>query len=177
MFIFVEKKMMHFIKQAKSVRLLRKTVQTASITPKTLSPISIPLRTFKTCQTYLQTPLTPKTPQTPQTPKTTQKLGKMTAKYQIQYTCNAVVGENSEICGNRNIHEFSKHAYHNTVVICRCRKCNNNHVIADNLGWFTDLEGKRNIEEIMAEKGEEVVKASLEHSDGLSSDGEPNLLE
>jgi len=163
--------MMHFIKQAKSVRFLRQTIfQTPSINLQTLPSFSIPHRTFTTCQTCFQTSKTPQT--------SPQQLGKMAPKYQIQYTCNALVGENSKICGNRNIHEFSKHAYHNTVVICRCRKCNNNHVIADNLGWFSDLEGKRNIEEIMAEKGEEVVKASLEQSDDMSSDdSEPNLLE
>ena len=107
-----------------------------------------PSRNFQTCQTCLQTP--------PPSSPTQQSIGKMTPKYQIQFTCN--------VCGNRNIHEFSKHAYHNTVVICRCRKCENNHVIADNLGWFADLEGKKNIEEILREKGEEVVKVSMEQS-------------
>ena len=91
-------------------------------------------------------------------------IGQFDPKYQIQFTCN--------VCGNRNIHEFSKYAYHNTVVICRCRKCENNHLIADNLGWFSDLEGKRNIEEILAEKGDEVVRVSLEQSEDLSSDND-----
>merc|ERR1711879_828833 len=38
-----------------------------------------------------------------------QSLGKIEPRYQIQFTCN--------VCDHRNMHEFSKYAYHNTVVI------------------------------------------------------------
>ncbi|KAL7067004.1 DNL zinc finger domain-containing protein [Cryptosporidium serpentis] len=39
-------------------------------------------------------------------------------------------------CQNPIIKKFSKHSYHNGVVIIRCDGCNNLHLIADHLGWF-----------------------------------------
>lgn len=42
----------------------------------------------------------------------------------------------------------------------RCSGCNNNHLVADNLGWFRDH--KTNIEDILREKGEQVMKVDSE---------------
>ncbi|RUS92235.1 hypothetical protein EGW08_000088, partial [Elysia chlorotica] len=67
-----------------------------------------------------------------------------------------------KICGDRNAQSFSKKSYEEGVVIVKCNNCNNNHLIADNLGWFQDVEG-RNIEEILASKGEKVLRASDTH--------------
>lgn len=51
-------------------------------------------------------------------------------KYVIVLTCS--------ICETRTARKISKKAYHNGVVICRCEKCKNLHLLADRMGVFED---------------------------------------
>ncbi|VDN45674.1 unnamed protein product [Gongylonema pulchrum] len=53
---------------------------------------------------------------------------------------------------------FSKKAYTEGIVIVTCDNCKKHHLIADNLGWFPQSKGLRNIEQILREKGEEIRK-------------------
>lgn len=83
-----------------------------------------------------------------QTAPTKQPLGKLEGKIKLSFTCKR--------CNTRNTKIITKLGYEKGVVIVRCDGCHNNHLIADNLRWFTDLNGKTNIEQILAEKGETV---------------------
>lgn len=85
----------------------------------------------------------------------TSGIGKVEGKYCLVYTC--------KVCNTRSSKTFTKHSYHNGIVIVKCPGCDNNHLIADNLGWFEHV-GARNVEEILKSKGEEVKKSS--DSDG-----------
>lgn len=75
-------------------------------------------------------------------------------KFQLMFTCKK--------CDTRNMKHITKQAYYKGVVIVICDGCNNKHLIADNLNWFSDMNGKKNIEDIMAEKGETVQKIMSE---------------
>ncbi|GAW83018.1 hypothetical protein, conserved [Plasmodium gonderi] len=66
----------------------------------------------------------------------------------LMFTC--------KICNKRSAKKFSKQAYNKGVVIIRCPSCENLHLISDQLGWFQ--EGKTNIEQILKDKGENVIK-------------------
>ncbi|KJP89800.1 hypothetical protein AK88_00508 [Plasmodium fragile] len=66
----------------------------------------------------------------------------------LMFTC--------KICEKKSVKKFSKQAYNNGVVIIRCPSCENLHLISDQLGWFQ--EGKTNIEDILKQKGENVIR-------------------
>ena len=53
--------------------------------------------------------------------------GKVEGKMYVEYTCSQ--------CDTRNAIKMSRQAYERGVVISRCKGCEKNHLISDNLGW------------------------------------------
>ena len=74
----------------------------------------------------------------------------------LRFTCTHE-GPTSPPPGTQRTHTrtISKRSYEEGVVLVRCGCCNRPHLIADNLGWFGDIE---NIEGILAERGEDVQR-------------------
>ena len=78
--------------------------------------------------------------------------------YLIQFTC--------KICNTKMTRIFTKHAYHNGIVIIKCDGCKGNHLIADNLGWFSEANNKKddkfNIETILKNLNQNYIKKDLQ---------------
>lgn len=63
-----------------------------------------------------------------------QSVGKQEPRMAMVFTC--------KVCSSRQTKTFSRTAYEKGVVIVQCEGCSNRHLIADNLGWFTDVPGR-----------------------------------
>jgi protein import protein ZIM17 len=87
-------------------------------------------------------------------------------RFQLIYTCKK--------CNTRNVAQISKLSYQQGVVIVCCQGCRVKHLIADNLKWFSDT--RKNIEDILAEKGESVTKITSEVSLEVIPPDTPNPL-
>jgi len=69
-------------------------------------------------------------------------------KLAIVFTCT--------VCNTRSAKKFTERAYNHGVVIVTCPKCENMHLIADRLGYFSDKDGKGwDIEAFMKSVGQE----------------------
>jgi len=62
-----------------------------------------------------------------------------TEKFLIGFTCKK--------CNNRSYKLISKKSYYEGVVIIRCDKCKNLHLIADHLGWYDSMNKFGTIED------------------------------
>lgn len=95
-------------------------------------------------------------------PATTDKEQKSVIQGQLhmEFTC--------KVCDTRSVKRFSKQAYHTGVVLIKCSGCHNFHLIADNLGWFRNQ--KVNIEDILAEQGEQIRRTGATPIEIVSED-------
>lgn len=75
--------------------------------------------------------------------------------YHLSFTCN--------VCKTRSGHVVSKQGYDKGTVLVQCPECKNRHLIADHLNVFG--QGKRTLEDILKEKGGEIVQKGTVNTD------------
>jgi len=86
-------------------------------------------------------------------------------KLAIVFTC--------AVCSTRSAKKFSEQAYNHGVVLVRCPGCQNLHLIADRLGFFTDDEIDGNGDGT----GWDIQKALEQRGDDLVAVTDDNVLE
>jgi mitochondrial protein import protein ZIM17 len=74
-------------------------------------------------------------------------------KLAIVFTC--------KVCETRSAKQFTERAYRHGVVLVKCPGCNNQHLIADRLGFFEDQSW--DIEKLIHENGERVTAVTNEN--------------
>jgi protein import protein ZIM17 len=74
------------------------------------------------------------------------------------------------VCNTRSAKQFTENAYRNGVVVVTCPGCQNRHLIADNLSFFSDDDGGWNIEKAMAKLGQNVDMVTKDNVMELSLD-------
>eukprot|EP00833_Pecoramyces_ruminatium_P014898 jgi/Orpsp1_1/1188930/evm.model.d7180000068297.1 len=80
-------------------------------------------------------------------------------KFLIGFTCKK--------CNNRSYKFISKKSYYEGVVIIRCDKCKNLHLIADHLGWYDSMNKFGTIEDYFKRQqnnssGKTIIKKNLQ---------------
>lgn len=88
-------------------------------------------------------------------------------KLAIIYTC--------AICETRSMKQFTEKAYKHGVVIVTCPKCQSQHLIADNLGYFSNndtvnSDKKFDLETALSQKGQSIKKLFDEEKDKDDND-------
>ena len=85
----------------------------------------------------------------------------------IVFTCT--------VCDTRSAKKFSEHAYRHGVVVVRCPGCGNDHLIADNLGFFED---DWTLEDVLRARGDAVETLDDDNlAEGVDADLLKRLVE